>query len=146
MPPTHRELLVLEIKTRAGLRGMGYLQSLSGGLETPNACLREMIAPKILGRDATEIEGIWQTLWASTYWLGRAGIAVGRGGRAGPLRAGSGRGGARGRGVHLVHPAPLNIGYNRAAKLIEQMEKEGVVGPANHVGKREVLVRHAAED
>ena len=25
-------------------------------------------------------------------------------------------------------------------KLIEQMEKEGVVGPANHVGKREVLV------
>ena len=35
----------------------------------------------------------------------------------------------------------LNIGYNRAAKLIEQMEKEGIVGPANHVGKREVLVR-----
>jgi S-DNA-T family DNA segregation ATPase FtsK/SpoIIIE len=33
----------------------------------------------------------------------------------------------------------LNIGYNRAAKLIEQMEKEGVVSPANHVGKREVL-------
>ena len=38
----------------------------------------------------------------------------------------------------------LNIGYNRAAKLIEQMEKEGVVGPANHVGKREVLVRRMA--
>src|SRR5208282_3057033 len=35
----------------------------------------------------------------------------------------------------------LNIGYNKAAKLIEQMEKEGVVGPANHVGKREILVR-----
>ena len=35
----------------------------------------------------------------------------------------------------------LQIGYNRAAKLIEQMEKEGIVGPANHVGKREVLVR-----
>ncbi len=35
----------------------------------------------------------------------------------------------------------LNIGYNRAAKLIEQMEKEGVVSPANHVGKREILVR-----
>jgi S-DNA-T family DNA segregation ATPase FtsK/SpoIIIE len=33
----------------------------------------------------------------------------------------------------------LNIGYNRAAKLIEQMEKQGVVSPANHVGKREVL-------
>jgi S-DNA-T family DNA segregation ATPase FtsK/SpoIIIE len=33
----------------------------------------------------------------------------------------------------------LNIGYNRAAKLIEQMERNGVVGAANHVGKREVL-------
>jgi S-DNA-T family DNA segregation ATPase FtsK/SpoIIIE len=35
----------------------------------------------------------------------------------------------------------LSIGYNRAAKLIEQMEKEGIVTPANHVGKREVLAR-----
>jgi S-DNA-T family DNA segregation ATPase FtsK/SpoIIIE len=40
----------------------------------------------------------------------------------------------------------LNIGYNKAAKLIEQMEKEGIVGPANHVGKREVLVRRTHED
>ncbi|MGE0222797.1 MAG: DNA translocase FtsK [Acetobacteraceae bacterium] len=40
----------------------------------------------------------------------------------------------------------LNIGYNRAAKLIEQMEKEGIVGPANHVGKREVLVRRTRDD
>jgi DNA segregation ATPase FtsK/SpoIIIE, S-DNA-T family len=34
----------------------------------------------------------------------------------------------------------LGIGYNRAASLIERMEKEGVVGPANHAGKREILV------
>jgi DNA segregation ATPase FtsK/SpoIIIE, S-DNA-T family len=40
----------------------------------------------------------------------------------------------------------LNIGYNRAAKLIEQMEKEGIVGPANHVGKREVLIRRTNND
>jgi S-DNA-T family DNA segregation ATPase FtsK/SpoIIIE len=40
----------------------------------------------------------------------------------------------------------LNIGYNRAAKLIEQMEKEGIVGLANHVGKREVLVRRTNND
>ena len=39
----------------------------------------------------------------------------------------------------------LSIGYNRAAKLIEQMEKEGVVGPANHVGKREVLTGRAED-
>jgi S-DNA-T family DNA segregation ATPase FtsK/SpoIIIE len=34
----------------------------------------------------------------------------------------------------------LSIGYNRAASLIERMEKEGVVGAANHAGKREILV------
>ncbi|HZT86333.1 MAG TPA: DNA translocase FtsK 4TM domain-containing protein [Stellaceae bacterium] len=35
----------------------------------------------------------------------------------------------------------LQIGYNRAARLIERMETEGVVSAANHVGKREVLAR-----
>ncbi len=40
----------------------------------------------------------------------------------------------------------LTIGYNRAAKLIEQMEKDGIVSPANHVGKREVLVRAERDD
>jgi S-DNA-T family DNA segregation ATPase FtsK/SpoIIIE len=37
----------------------------------------------------------------------------------------------------------LQIGYNRAASLIERMENEGVVSPANHAGKREVLVSAA---
>ncbi len=34
----------------------------------------------------------------------------------------------------------LQIGYNRAASLMERMEDEGIVGPANHAGKREILV------
>jgi S-DNA-T family DNA segregation ATPase FtsK/SpoIIIE len=34
----------------------------------------------------------------------------------------------------------LGIGYNRAASIIEKMEREGIVGPANHAGKREILV------
>ena len=34
----------------------------------------------------------------------------------------------------------LRIGYNRAATIIEEMEKNGVVSPANHAGKREVLI------
>ena len=34
----------------------------------------------------------------------------------------------------------LGIGYNRAATLIERMEKEGLIGSANHAGKREILV------
>ena len=40
----------------------------------------------------------------------------------------------------------LSIGYNKAAKLIERMEKEGMVGAANHVGKREILVRVTRDD
>ncbi len=35
----------------------------------------------------------------------------------------------------------LQIGYNRAARIIERMESEGVISRANHVGKREVLAR-----
>ncbi len=34
----------------------------------------------------------------------------------------------------------LQIGYNRAASIMERMETEGIVGPANHAGKREILV------
>jgi S-DNA-T family DNA segregation ATPase FtsK/SpoIIIE len=33
----------------------------------------------------------------------------------------------------------LKLGYNRAARLIDRMETEGIVGTANHVGKREVI-------
>ncbi len=34
----------------------------------------------------------------------------------------------------------LSVGYNKAASLVERMEKEGVVGPANHAGKRAIRV------
>jgi S-DNA-T family DNA segregation ATPase FtsK/SpoIIIE len=34
----------------------------------------------------------------------------------------------------------LQIGYNRAARIIEEMEEQGMVSRANHVGKREVLL------
>ncbi|ACL56806.1 FtsK/SpoIIIE family DNA translocase [Methylobacterium nodulans] len=40
----------------------------------------------------------------------------------------------------------LQIGYNRAASLMERMEREGIVGPANHAGKREILVEPEGQD
>ena len=36
----------------------------------------------------------------------------------------------------------LQIGYNRAARIIEQMEKQGIISEANHVGKRSVLKKN----
>jgi L-alanine-DL-glutamate epimerase-like enolase superfamily enzyme len=76
MSASARELLVLEVLTRGGLTGMGYLQPLRGGLETLDACIAGMIAPIVIGRDATEVEGIWQSLWRGTYWMGRMGVAI----------------------------------------------------------------------
>jgi DNA segregation ATPase FtsK/SpoIIIE, S-DNA-T family len=38
----------------------------------------------------------------------------------------------------------MAIGYNKAARLVEQMEEQGVVSAANHVGKREILVGESA--
>jgi DNA segregation ATPase FtsK/SpoIIIE, S-DNA-T family len=40
----------------------------------------------------------------------------------------------------------LQIGYNRAASLMERMEEEGIVGQPNHAGKREILIEAAEED
>jgi S-DNA-T family DNA segregation ATPase FtsK/SpoIIIE len=40
----------------------------------------------------------------------------------------------------------LQIGYNRAASLVERMEAEGIVGQPNHAGKREILVEAAEDD
>src|ERR1700756_3014674 len=40
----------------------------------------------------------------------------------------------------------LQIGYNRAASLMERMEEEGIIGQPNHAGKREILVEAADED
>ncbi len=34
----------------------------------------------------------------------------------------------------------LGLGYNRAVTLIERMEEEGIISPANHAGKRKILV------
>ncbi|MGY8962039.1 MAG: DNA translocase FtsK, partial [Rhodospirillales bacterium] len=39
----------------------------------------------------------------------------------------------------------LQIGYNRAARIIEDMEAQGMIGKPNHVGKREVLLPDMAE-
>ena len=76
-----------------------------------------------------------------------------RGGRRGVRRDRHGRGWrrrsvrasrcdrqTRPQGLDHLYSAPAAIGYNRAASLMERMELEGIVGQANHAGKREILV------
>ena len=74
--PEHRDVLVAEIETDSGIVGMGYLILLRGGVPTVRACLEELVIPEIIGRDATDIEGIWQDLWKANYWIGRMGVTV----------------------------------------------------------------------
>jgi S-DNA-T family DNA segregation ATPase FtsK/SpoIIIE len=40
----------------------------------------------------------------------------------------------------------LQIGYNRAATIMERMEEEGIVGQPNHAGKREILIPENPSD
>ncbi len=39
----------------------------------------------------------------------------------------------------------MRLGYNKAAKIVERMEREGIVGPANGVKPRQVLIRPVGE-
>ncbi|MDP1840519.1 MAG: hypothetical protein Q8L19_18615, partial [Reyranella sp.] len=50
-----RDIFVLEIETQGGLIGMSYLMPLRGGIHTLDTCMKELIAPHVIGRDATEI-------------------------------------------------------------------------------------------
>jgi L-alanine-DL-glutamate epimerase-like enolase superfamily enzyme len=73
-----RDLVVVEVETAGGIVGMGYLNPLGTPpvLRTLDACIEEVVKPQVLGRDATEIEGIWRDLWRSTLPKGRGGIVM----------------------------------------------------------------------
>ena len=55
---------------------MGYLFAFRPGLRTVLACLEEAIVPRVVGKDATAVEAIWQDLWRATMTYGRGGIAT----------------------------------------------------------------------
>jgi L-alanine-DL-glutamate epimerase-like enolase superfamily enzyme len=72
-----RDLVVVEVETAGGITGLGYLHPIGGLLlRTLGACVEEFVRPRVLGRDATEIEGIWRDLWRSTLPQGRGGIVM----------------------------------------------------------------------
>ncbi len=71
-----RDILLCEIETAAGHVGLGYQLYLREGMRTTKAAIEEQLAPRIIGRDATEVEGIWKDLWTSTLADGRGGAPV----------------------------------------------------------------------
>src|SRR6516162_941532 len=54
-----RNLLVLEVETKGGITGMGYLFSFRPGLRSVAMALEEAILPRALGKDVTAVEAIW---------------------------------------------------------------------------------------
>ena len=71
-----REILAVHIETQNGLIGLGYQLYLGAGFHTTKACLEEIMIPRLLGRDATEIEAIWRELWRATIADGRGGAQL----------------------------------------------------------------------
>ena len=71
-----RDLLVLDLETSEGIAGMGYLFLFAPTMKTITACLEETIVPRVLGKDATAVEAIWQDLWRASVTYGRGGIAA----------------------------------------------------------------------
>jgi L-alanine-DL-glutamate epimerase-like enolase superfamily enzyme len=72
-----RDLVVVDITTASGITGMGYLHLLTLPLQRSiAACIEDAMTPRIIGRDATAVEGIWQDLWRSTVTGGRGGVTM----------------------------------------------------------------------
>jgi D-arabinonate dehydratase len=81
-PTTHRELLIVEVETNAGITGVGYLQPLAGGLKTLETCIHEMLVPLVTGQTvcaddgSSNVEALWSKMWDATFIQGRMGITV----------------------------------------------------------------------
>src|SRR5262244_4255718 len=71
-----RNLLLLDVETKGGIAGLGYLFSFRPGLRTVAAALEETIVPRVIGQDATAVEGIWNDLWRATATYNRGGIVA----------------------------------------------------------------------
>ena len=71
-----RDILVLDLETRGGIVGMGYLQVHRPIVNTIKTCLEESLLARVIGKDATAVEAIWDDLWTYSTTFGRGGIAT----------------------------------------------------------------------
>jgi L-alanine-DL-glutamate epimerase-like enolase superfamily enzyme len=69
------ELITLKLYA-GGLVGHGYSYTIGKGGRAVKALIDHDIAPAVLGRDATDIDGIWRLLWQRLLFVGRGGLAA----------------------------------------------------------------------
>ena len=55
-----RDMLIVDVETAGGITGMGYLFHFRPGLKTIATFLEECVIPRVIGKDATAVEAIWQ--------------------------------------------------------------------------------------
>jgi L-alanine-DL-glutamate epimerase-like enolase superfamily enzyme len=67
---------LITVKLRAGgLEGHGYAYTIGRGGRAVHALIEHDLAPLLTGRDATDIEGLWQLMWQRLLYVGRGGLA-----------------------------------------------------------------------
>ena len=71
-----RNILIVDVETKGGITGMGYLFHFRPGLRSIATFFDEVIIPRVKGKDATAVEAIWKDLWDFTMTYGRGGIAA----------------------------------------------------------------------
>jgi L-alanine-DL-glutamate epimerase-like enolase superfamily enzyme len=69
------ELITLKLHAE-GLVGHGYTYTIGKGGRAIRSLIDHDIAPVVLGRDASDIEGIWKLLWQRLLYVGRGGLAA----------------------------------------------------------------------
>jgi L-alanine-DL-glutamate epimerase-like enolase superfamily enzyme len=68
---------IITVKLRAGgLEGHGYAYTIGRGGRAVHALIEHDLAPLLAGRNATDIEALWQLMWQRLLYVGRGGLAA----------------------------------------------------------------------
>ena len=67
---------IITVKVRAGgLEGHGYAYTIGRGGRAVHALIEHDLTPLLAGRDAGDIDGLWQLMWQRLLYVGRGGLA-----------------------------------------------------------------------
>src|SRR3954452_6325423 len=71
----HEELILVELAAD-GLVGHGYAYTIGRGGRAVQALIEHDLAPLLLGRDAADVEGLWEGMGRALLYVGRGGLAA----------------------------------------------------------------------